>query len=161
VLAVLVPAGVAMYENWPASARLYTPPAASETSHWARWLRDETPPDTVIACLPFPSGGTVQDYEPEARWVYWQTVHRRRMVNGYSGFFPQDYWTLRDALQDFPSDGALDALADRGVTRCVLDGAALSQDQWDALGSFEDRLRQVHLDEERQIALYELLPRGE
>ena len=42
-----------------------------------------------------------------------------------------------------------------------IDGAALSQDQWDSLGSFEDRLRQVHLDEERQIALYELLPRGE
>jgi hypothetical protein len=44
------------------------------------------PPDAVIAHLPFGS----EAYE--LRYVYYSTAHWHRLLNGYSGHFPESYW---------------------------------------------------------------------
>ncbi len=157
VLAALVPGAAGLYENWPAPARLYDVPRASAPEHWALWLREHTPPESVLACLPLPTDSTVEDYLSETLWMRWQILHQRPIVNGYSGFFPAEYWQLRDDLREFPSDTSLDQLEAHDVTHCVIDGAALSPDQWDTLGSFEDRLKRLYFDEPRGVAVYELL----
>jgi hypothetical protein len=43
------------------------------------------PPNAAIAELPFGAP------EREIQYAYYSVVHRRRIANGYSGFFPQSY----------------------------------------------------------------------
>jgi hypothetical protein len=46
----------------------------------------------------------------EAYRIYFSSFHNKRMVNGYSGFFPQNYHDQATALLTFPSDGAISTL---------------------------------------------------
>ena len=55
---------------------------------WTAWLRAQ-PEDTVVAHVPFPAGLHVSDYEIEAWRLFAQIEHRKPMINGYSGYFPQ------------------------------------------------------------------------
>ena len=74
------------------------------------------PDGTVVAELPF------GDPAWDLRYVYYSTVHWKRLVNGYSGAFPSGY-RLRVALlqriAEHP-DAAWRALRDIGTTHVVL-----------------------------------------
>jgi hypothetical protein len=58
----------------------------------------------------------------DLRTMYYSLAHGRRLVNGYSGFFPPHYGLLRVALSDVPrqTDGALAALRANGATLVVV-----------------------------------------
>ena len=83
------------------------------------------PPDIVVAELPFgyPSW--------ELRYVFYSSVHQRRLVNGYSGGFPLSYVAnvarLQTPLADV--DAAWDALNTAGVTHVVVHRQAFSGDE--------------------------------
>jgi hypothetical protein len=74
------------------------------------------PEDSVLVELPL---GQV-DYDIRA--VYYSTVHWRRIVNGYSGFFPPHYGLLRTALSDVPRhpDVSIQALHTSGATHVIV-----------------------------------------
>jgi hypothetical protein len=93
-------------EAVPPKTRLYELPSRDGIPVWVQWLRDEAEPDKAVACLPFPTGNNVGDYEDATVWMYWGTFHRRPLVNGYSGFFPSSYCELYDGLGQFqrPAD---------------------------------------------------------
>lgn len=78
----------------------------------------------VIAEFPF------GDPAWELRYVYYTTVHWKRVVNGYSGGFPRSY-LVRAALfarvADQP-DAAWRALRDAGTTHVIVHEAALADD---------------------------------
>ena len=82
---------LALVEILPPSQRLFPVTAAETQPGWITWLTTQTPEDCVIACLPFPQGTSETAYQETALWMYWGTFHHRRMVNGYSGFFPQSF----------------------------------------------------------------------
>ncbi len=91
--------------------------------HWPQWveyLRDETPPETTIVCLPFVTGTDIRDYEHVTRWMAWGMGHRRRMVNGYSGYFPDPYLYFKGALGQFPATGA-EMLVEKQIDLAVID----------------------------------------
>lgn len=88
-------------EAVPTRMNLYQVPAVRELPAWVVWLRDRAEPGSPIACLPFPHGNQVGDYEATTVWMYWSTFHGQPLLNGYSGFFPQTYNDLRDALDQF------------------------------------------------------------
>jgi hypothetical protein len=69
-------------------------------------------PDAVVAELPLGQ----PDYD--LRSMYYSTVHWRRLLNGYSGFFPARYGELTSALSDVPTHPriALDALRASGAS---------------------------------------------
>ncbi|OYW22308.1 MAG: hypothetical protein B7Z55_04775 [Planctomycetales bacterium 12-60-4] len=92
-------------ETRPALQILYFPPPSDPLPQWAEFLRDETPPESVVVCLPMVMGSTVVDYESETLWMYWSMFHHRRLINGYSGYFPKEYVAVKDALFNFPNDG--------------------------------------------------------
>ena len=74
------------------------------------------PGDAVVAELPF---GRPED---EARYVFFSTLHWRRLVNGYSGGFPRSY-QARQRVLGFPLDNpdtAWQSLLDDRVTAVVL-----------------------------------------
>ncbi len=92
-------------ETRPATQLLYYPPAFQPLPQWVEFLRDETPQDSIVVCLPMVMGTTVVDYESETVWMFWSMFHRRRLVNGYSGYFPKEYVAAKDGLFKFPDAG--------------------------------------------------------
>ena len=95
-------------EVLPASQRLYPCPPSRDLPVWVLWLRDNVSSDEPIACLPFPTGYTVKDYEATAVWMNWSTFHHHPLVNGYSGFFPQNFLVIKEQLELFDKDEAND-----------------------------------------------------
>ncbi len=59
-------------------------------------------------------------YEQEAFWMYRQTFHRRQMINGYSGYFPPEYLSLKLTMTAFPALDTLSRLLELGVNYCVV-----------------------------------------
>jgi hypothetical protein len=90
------------------------------------------PDARVIAEFPF------GDPAWELRYVYYSTVHWKRLVNGYSGGFPRDYTVRAARLQRIREDPemAWQSLRDAGTTHVIVheaalpDGDALPIEQW-------------------------------
>jgi hypothetical protein len=109
-LPMLVLGGVLLAETRPPRQRLHPIPGPQELPLWVEFVRDETPVGAPLICLPVALGTSVRDYEPEATWMFWGTHHRRPLLNGYSGYFPESYVTLNSELDHFPRQGVPRAL---------------------------------------------------
>ena len=74
------------------------------------------PQGTVVAEFP------IGDPAWELRYVYYASVHRKPIVNGYSGATSPAYESRLAALIlfDFDAEGAWQALVDAGTTHVVL-----------------------------------------
>lgn len=131
--------------------RLYALPSLDQA--WIRWLRENTDPRQPIVDLPFPTGARVDDYERTARFMYEQIGHRRPMVQGYSGFFPDDFLELKDRIPSLPDVGLLDDLYARDVRHVVA-----TTPEWTAKLGRSGRLRLVFRDEVAKVSVYSLLP---
>lgn len=109
-----------LIESWPTKPGLYSMPDYDQQRPWIEWLRTETHPDDVVANLPFPSGRSVVDYQDTTVAMLWSTYHKRRLVNGYSGFFPKEFVQLKRDVQSFPDDKSVRELRKSGVQWCVV-----------------------------------------
>jgi hypothetical protein len=104
------------------------------------------PANAIVAELPMPFA--IAD---NARFMLHSTLRWYRLINGYSGFVPSSYFDHYEALQDFPSAHAIDALRSAGVTHIFVNLRELGP----------DRVQQLHaatgltqVDEFGAIALY-------
>ena len=113
---------ITIAENWTDPGVAMPPaqvyPAAGAPDVYKRLAT--MPPGTVVAELPFgfPSW--------ELRYVFYSSVHLHRLVNGYSGGFPEDYLARSAALM-YPleqPERAWQALWSAGVTHVVVHRAA-------------------------------------
>lgn len=98
---------VFLLETRPINRDCYSWPP-EEWPTWVEYLREETPPETTIVCLPFANGTDIFAYQKPTEWMMWGTRHQRRMINGYSGFFPELYLNFKGSLAQFPATGAAD-----------------------------------------------------
>jgi hypothetical protein len=153
--AMLLAAG-AVLEVTPPRANPYHPPLVTDTAHWAVWLREHAPADAVVTHVPFPRGTSEQDHQTTTLAMYWQTVHHRRLVEGYSGFFPESYRQLKRAMQTFPDATALVHLDLAGATHCVVYRRELPADRRAAVEEWSNRLQLVYADDRRDVAIYVL-----
>ena len=112
-------AAVALLDVLPIRQTLWHVPKGG-VPEWVRWLRDEAEPDGVVLQLPQPAGTTVDDYEISTLSMYWQMDHRRPLVAGYSGFFPERVTHIRDQLWEFPAPHTLPAANACGARYVVL-----------------------------------------
>jgi hypothetical protein len=97
---------------WPIDG--ITVPSGKDIPPTYRWLADE-PKDAVVLELP------IHDWIPdESVYLYFATVHRKTLVNGYSGFIPASSFLCRDVFREFPGGESLDFLETLGVTRVVV-----------------------------------------
>ncbi len=67
--------------------------------------------------------GTLQKsdtYALETYRVYFSVFHKKRMINGYSGFLMESYNKLTETLENFPADFSIKELRDIGVTHAVV-----------------------------------------
>ncbi len=82
-----------------------------------RWLAQEEG-DFAIVELPMPIDSLRTHYE--AMYMYWSIYHWKSLVNGYSGFFPSDYWPVNREMQKFPSIEAVKVLKRLGVKYAIV-----------------------------------------
>ena len=89
---------------------------------------------TVVAEFPF------GDPAWELRYVYYSTVHWKRLVNGYSGAFPHGYKVRVALLQRIAEnpDEAWRALRDAGTTHVVVHDAAFAAGEADLVKQWLD-----------------------
>jgi hypothetical protein len=108
-------------ESWPVAPKLFVLPNYAKHQSWIEWLSTETDQNDIVANLPFPTGKTVSNYEATTIGMLWATHHRRRLANGYSGFFPAEFLRLKRDVQRFPDSKSLRGLQKAGVRWCVTD----------------------------------------
>jgi len=122
---------------------------------WVEWIEEETPESAVLAFLPFPTGRSSADYLGTTQWMYWQMRHGRKMVNGYSSFFPQSFRDLKGEMAGFPSEAALDLLAEHGVGYIVVHRAFFPR-RLDDSTTAPERLTYLAGDDATGIDIYRL-----
>jgi len=84
------------------------------------WLATQEP---GVVCE-YPVGNLQGRLVPQdATYMYYSTRHWRPLVNGYSGFTPPSYRELTERLRDFPDDGSIAYLRERGVTYLLVHSA--------------------------------------
>ncbi len=69
--------------------------------------------DTVLIELPMPQAPG--DRSREALPMYYSIFHRKRLVNGYSGYHPPAYIIISESMEDFPSHQTFRLLRDLEV----------------------------------------------
>ena len=133
-------------------------PSGDSQRGWIGWLKEHTPHDAVIAHVPFPTGPLPKDYESEAWAMYWGLFHQRRMVNGYSGFFPPSYLALKSQMQSFPDESSFAALRSRGATYCICRQSFLDEHPISADPVNEGSWEVVETDRSAGVVILRLSP---
>jgi hypothetical protein len=158
VLATVIVGGAAALEVRPPAQNLFRLPPPEADSGWISWLEQNSSPAAVIACVPFPVGATVDDYEDTTLWMYFGAFHRRRMVNGYSGFFPPPYMKLKPKMDNFPDEAGIDELERLDVTYCVVRRKSVDPAAWSRIFAFiPARLKPLYWDEMADVGIFELV----
>ena len=87
------------------------------------------PADTVVLEMPF------GDQAWDLRYVYYAGLHGKRIVNGYSGYFPDGYLRRAAKLAGLWSDrdGAWDAVRTSGATHLLVHSSAYHAPEADAV----------------------------
>lgn len=126
-----------IFEVWQTTTPFVTIPLEQSIPDIYMWIRDQPEP-MILAELPvslsFYYGNNMEDqlyrsytalgkpdvYALETYRIYFSSFHKKRMINGYSGFSPESYNRIVDTLENFPSEVSIKALQDIGVTHAVL-----------------------------------------
>lgn len=106
-----------LVNEFPEPAQLQAAPTVAANRGLVDAIVEYVPEDGVICMLPFTHPGSKT---PEADRMVLQAGHGRRLVNGYSSYYPPEYWSLRRSFNNGPDERALDRLRDVGVTHLVV-----------------------------------------
>lgn len=102
MLAVCLMGTVVLAENFSLPQPLTTLSKPSSPP-WATWITTHDG-SHILGHVPFPSGLHVSDYQIETERMLAQIIHQKRLVNGYSGYFPPGYDRFQlDMAKNFPS----------------------------------------------------------
>jgi hypothetical protein len=75
-------------------------------------------PDGIVAEFPVPRVDMLPGHD--ARYVYMSIFHWKRLVNGYSGYYPPSYIARMERLATFPDAGSLAQLRADGVRYVIV-----------------------------------------
>ncbi len=78
---------------------------------------EKAPSPGAVLELPIHEGEAIAE---ESLPMYYSTVHWKPLVNGYSGWWPNDYWELVGRLRHFPTSRSLRFLLERAPVRYVV-----------------------------------------
>jgi hypothetical protein len=104
---------VACFEYQTYSLDRALPPAPSVPTTY-QWLADQPLDDGVLE-LPI-----YEDITHEAVRLHNSTTHWKPLANGFSGWWPNDYWILVGRMRYFPTSGGLRFLHEEVPVRYVL-----------------------------------------
>jgi len=155
VMVVLIVA-IAVLEVVALPVPLYAFPHEQMEQPWIPWLAAQ--PHGAVAMVPFAAR-----HEP---WAYQEIVigmlqgldHGKPLANGYSGFLPHRYWSLRNVMLHFPDDRSTAELRAAGVAYLVVDTGWLTPSRHAAIvgdGSdilYQDLMKVIYRFAELRIA---------
>lgn len=131
---------IAALDPWPPRAVLGRGPDVAAHADWAEQLRRAIPPGSPIhgrgvLCLPMAAGNDVRDFEVSTQWMLIGSLHQQWLVNGYSGFFPPQYFEIRSKiLSSGMTREIVEQLVTEGVGWIVVDRQRSElpwEDRWD------------------------------
>ncbi len=105
--------GLGLLNAWPESMPVQETPDPDPELVAA--LLAEVPDDGAVVFLPFEDGSRT----PEVDRMVVQVAHGRRMVNGYSSYYPKSYWTIKRAAHPRVTPRLWPLLAQAGTTHVV------------------------------------------
>ncbi|MDH7513668.1 MAG: discoidin domain-containing protein [Clostridiales bacterium] len=120
------------------------------------------PAGTSLIELPMPPNPVV-DRGREALLMYYSTFHRKKIVNGYSGYLPPGYTIIYESMEAFPSDETFRLLRDLEVDYVLIHTQGFRAEK----GAQMQAMLRVYPDRVELKAaaggdfLYRLLPREE
>ena len=124
IICVLIPLIlIAEYSCFPLKFHIF-PEQVPAVYRWLSFQQGDFP----IVELPMPS--SAQEVYKETRYMYWSTFHWKKLVNGYSGFFPEDYWDINGMMQKFPSEKSIALLRRLGVRYVIVHAAEFRRGRW-------------------------------
>jgi hypothetical protein len=123
-------------EIWQINIPFVQVPLKSSIPEVYKWLVNQ-PQNTIIAELPmklfydgapmsaqimktYDSLTDMDNYAAETYRVYFSSFHGKKMLNGYSGFFPTTYNDFAKSMENFPSTGSLNTLKENNVTYIII-----------------------------------------
>jgi hypothetical protein len=101
----------------------------SATSNVYKTIRAQGP--GVILELPLPRLDALPGRE--AAYVFWSITHWHPLVNGYSGYYPPEFFEMVVRTEGFPDDRSLEELALVGVHYVVVHKAFFDADHYSSL----------------------------
>ena len=104
---------VALLEYWVVPLRLW--PYPERPALYAFLARQ---PDGIVAEFPVPRVDLLPGHD--ARYIYMSIFHWKRLVNGYSGYYPPSYLARLERLATFPDAGSLAQLRADGVRYVIV-----------------------------------------
>ena len=99
-----------------------TMPVDREIPEVYQWLANETG-DFAIVELP-------SNLFSDTKYMYYSAYHWKKLVNGYSGFVPEDYSNTILTLMTFPSDESIYLLRAKEIKYVVIHSSELDGSQW-------------------------------
>lgn len=154
-LAVIVAA-----EVLPQSGERGGIPEVAQHRTWTTFVKHNAVADRPIVCLPMSGGSAVANYDITTRWMCYGLEHRVPLLNGYSGFFPASYITLRQQVtQQFPSADVIREFVKRDVQMIVVARIYCGPDTMQRLSTPETAVELI-LEDPIGIDVYRLVRTG-
>jgi hypothetical protein len=145
---------ILVFEVPPCGSAVYDIADPSAHDGWVKAVRDAEPGRSVV-CFPFAAGNSVRDFELTTLWMYGAMFHGRPLVNGYSGYFPQRYRSLRDVVSEsFLSEKACRILKECNVGQCVVARSFRTREQVERIASGEWKLEWFFGDDIAGVDVY-------
>lgn len=119
------------------------------------------PTDAVLIELPMPIEPLERGHE--ALPMFYSTFHRKKLVNGYSGYVPPGYVVISESMEEFPSPETFRLLEDLGVSYILVHTRGFRPEK----GLLTNALLQKFLDHVELKAsaegdyLYRIIPKGQ
>jgi hypothetical protein len=141
---------LALIEVTAQPARLYPIPEQTFEAAWINWLKNQ-PGQEAVLMLPMSQDSSAAAFEPIALAMLQSLEHGRPLGNGYSGFFPASYRSLKGRMTHFPDDDAIQYLQTTGFSYLVIDQNWWDEEKTLALTPWNDTLELLYQDQTKII----------
>lgn len=122
-----------LLESLQAPLPVPTVPVGEEIPEVYRWLGGQEG-DFAILELPLPE--RAEETYLETKYIYFSISHWKRLVNGYSGYFPRTYdYLYREGLRDFPSEPSVELIRGLGIRYLVIHSGLYGNEKFQAIKS--------------------------
>lgn len=148
ITAVLIT--LALLEVVPLPARLYSVPDQTFEAAWIEWLKDQ-PGQGAVLMLPMSQDSSAAAFEPIVIGMIQGLEHGRPLGNGYSGFFPTSYRSLKGRMVHFPDDETIRYLQTTGISYLIIDRNWWNESKAQDLIPWTDLLETVYQDRSKII----------
>ncbi|MGD9850877.1 MAG: hypothetical protein AB7T38_06405 [Nitrospirales bacterium] len=125
---------------------------------WVSWMTAQENRH-ILGHIPFPDGLHVSDYEIETERMLNQIIHRKSLINGYSGYFPPGYDRFQmDMAKNFPSQFLICFLSNELGTDTLIIDLPWYENHQEKIASFKELSKIVYHD--KDVVIFELSRTG-